>query len=1274
MDGQTAGNAPQLPRRGSNVPNVARRGSAGDNVPRLARRGSAKDQSGISKSEEKKKERKEKVVREMVRREGKFQNADKKRKGSGLIQVVQAGPEYFLKVTNLRVENPKDVDLHLYLLKVKAKGSSVDRLKKNGLKIPIPDTKFGLFRGEVTSRDEFRVKLSDRDGDPTTSWKGAILVKHAESKPMTPDPLVYTFANFKDIVQDFSEFEKEIEEKRKMLAEADSKVAKSTWVPGKPLAKIKKLLRPKFKYFDRDGSGDIDLEEFREILENIGLFLPESRILKLLRACDVDGSGAMDMEELPLAIHINDQLPIKTILGPKDAFELFDDDNSGELDELELFEALHTMNIPVKESEVEEFFKKHDTDHSGTMDPDEFKVMWFQVVDVNKELEKRNVEFKKGMFRKKKNLALLKQVIEDEEKKDEEEFEAAVKKTFEEARQLRLEQERKNRVERRKRNREVILAKRAKAKEVRLEQAKRKREKRMREELEQEEKVLRIQLSEEQKKRAERRKVFLEKKRKEEISEEKRARARKGEDRINFTKMGLRMTPDHIYKGREAQMKLSYVVHMDLSRNKLEALPENRFFFWCGSLRKLNIGFNRLEKIPDEIGTLENLQIFLVNNNFMKTLPSSIRGLKKLIKFDLSGNLLKTLPSSISNLTCLQELLLVRNEIETLPDEINDLRALEDLDISVNKIIELPDDLRNLKNLVRMNMSWNKIRRFPRSVGELGSLQTLDLSNNCLKRFPNTLEGMTSLRILNAGRNELIDIPSSILGMGDTLLHFDASHNQIYRLPDTIGALKELQCLNLAHNRIKVLPPSIGQLKSLMSIDLRDNPLREMPSEIGALSALQEMFFTHNRIEGDLPRSMGALKALGLCDLSENCIEQLPESLGALADLIELNAARNMLRRLPPSVGFLKSLTRLDVSSNRLRSLPHSIGLLSKLEYLDASSNLLQYLPSEMGNLGSLEALDLHHNRLQALPPAMGGIMPSLKEFRLLQNPYEDLPKKLCDKWGTKEQYETLWSGYTKGQIVDWTMEHYLLYPHMRTVFEAHTAEYIAGEEGYDLDAFIDAIACRMDRNESVGFDLFDASEIVQFEMRANKMDTPDTVQWDERFVPHIHHFFFKARKLGVMPRFDSLYPGEKEIRDRAIANHGDDRARAAERAKEDQEAWEIKKDESYDVPRQRLIYFEEEMNYNKLRRDAEKRDKYLHHLCKVTAKRKKKQDAIATKRDTARSKARSAELQKWMKIFNDEAARRSAETRESKLKRTQSRMKFQLQPRSSFVPREYAY
>ena len=122
----------------------------GGYVPLMARRGSAL--AGIQeekKIDAKKQGKIQKVTREVVRREGKVLHGDKShgRKASGIVQVVQEGSKYYIKVTNLEVENEHDVDLHFYLLRVKAKPKYAERLERNGFRIPIPNGEKGLFKG-----------------------------------------------------------------------------------------------------------------------------------------------------------------------------------------------------------------------------------------------------------------------------------------------------------------------------------------------------------------------------------------------------------------------------------------------------------------------------------------------------------------------------------------------------------------------------------------------------------------------------------------------------------------------------------------------------------------------------------------------------------------------------------------------------------------------------------------------------------------------------------------------------------------------------------------------------------------------------------------------------------------------------------------------------------------------------------------------------------------------------------------------------------------------
>lgn len=54
--------------------------------------------------------------------------------------------------------------------------------------------------------------------------------------------------------------------------------------------------------FDTDGSGDIDYDEFQELMHQCmkvpaGLRIPDSRLEHFWRECDIDGSGGIDLEE-----------------------------------------------------------------------------------------------------------------------------------------------------------------------------------------------------------------------------------------------------------------------------------------------------------------------------------------------------------------------------------------------------------------------------------------------------------------------------------------------------------------------------------------------------------------------------------------------------------------------------------------------------------------------------------------------------------------------------------------------------------------------------------------------------------------------------------------------------------------------------------------------------------------------------------------------------------------------------------------------------------------
>jgi len=172
---------------------------------------------------------------------------------------------------------------------------------------------------------------------------------------------------------------------------ADKKKMKTDWKKSTP--------EELFVKYDADGSGEIDFNEFKIMLPELGITLSEAKAFKYFRQCDTDGGGAIDLAEFRVALYILDPdggnavgFKPNSLLGPRDAFDLFDEDRSGSLDEDEFSLALEYMKLPVSDGKLEMLFAKYDTDGSGSVEYQEFRSAWLQLADPKKELLARNIE------------------------------------------------------------------------------------------------------------------------------------------------------------------------------------------------------------------------------------------------------------------------------------------------------------------------------------------------------------------------------------------------------------------------------------------------------------------------------------------------------------------------------------------------------------------------------------------------------------------------------------------------------------------------------------------------------------------------------------------------------------------------------------------------------------------------------------------------------------------------------------------------------------------
>jgi len=175
------------------------------------------------------------------------------------------------------------------------------------------------------------------------------------------------------------------------------------------------VMRRAFKYFDRDGSGGVDLVELRDGLNLFGLQFDEHECAALMARYDTDYGGEIDYYEFignllendwftkknqktkeriagalsnsadPESDELVTRLASRSILTPRDITRMFaelDVDQSGHMDKNELLGFLYLLGIDgvctSKEAVLREF-NKMDKDKNGKVDKEEF-TQWLRSI------------------------------------------------------------------------------------------------------------------------------------------------------------------------------------------------------------------------------------------------------------------------------------------------------------------------------------------------------------------------------------------------------------------------------------------------------------------------------------------------------------------------------------------------------------------------------------------------------------------------------------------------------------------------------------------------------------------------------------------------------------------------------------------------------------------------------------------------------------------------------------------------------------------------------
>ncbi|PIA16613.1 hypothetical protein COEREDRAFT_86994 [Coemansia reversa NRRL 1564] len=203
-------------------------------------------------------------------------------------------------------------------------------------------------------------------------------------------------------------------------------------------------------------------------------------------------------------------------------------------------------------------------------------------------------------------------------------------------------------------------------------------------------------------------------------------------------------------------------VVLDLSHNALTRLPQGIGYAFL-ALHTLDISYNQVAVLPEDIGRLNSLRALYTSNNMLESLPRSIDALQHLEVLDISGNCIASLEPPISRLSVLRILNIGENRLTRLPSFLGLLvKTLQVLLVDGNPfdrahqalvepiLIKLP------KEAIRVTkMAERTMRALTGSNMQNGSASNIITSTgaaDALSTPPKPREYMATLRqLVNAG-------------------------------------------------------------------------------------------------------------------------------------------------------------------------------------------------------------------------------------------------------------------------------------------------------------------------------------------------------------------------------------------------------------------------------------------------------------------------------------------------------------------------------------------
>jgi len=290
--------------------------------------------------------------------------------------------------------------------------------------------------------------------------------------------------------------------------------------------------------------------------------------------------------------------------------------------------------------------------------------------------------------------------------------------------------------------------------------------------------------------------------------------------------------------------KASRLTMLDVSNNRLEQLEHAELSKLQG-LISLKLANNRLRGLPSYFGAFKSMRTLNVSSNFLDSFPKFLCDLGSLVDIDMSFNGIASIPDEIGNLKNLERFVITNNRLAgSLPATFSQLLNLKEVDVRYNTLSSI-DVVAQLPKVEQISADHNSV-----SVceSEFSKIRVLRLNSNPVTKFQilNSVPTLSTLILSNA---KLAHIPDAVFDRMPNLVKFVLDKNHFVSLPTHIGKLRKLEHFSIAKNALNSLPAEIGCLTELRFLDVRQNNLKKLPMEIWWANKLETLNISSNVLD-----------------------------------------------------------------------------------------------------------------------------------------------------------------------------------------------------------------------------------------------------------------------------------------------------------------------------------------------------------------------------------------------------------------------------------------